>query len=293
MGKQSFNAKRGNLWKFDPKDLVLIGLDTDDNEDHELYDKRVFFPLDESTVRNIMKFGVKQSVTFRNNNGVPEVVDGRRRVLHAREANKRLEEIGDPPVFVPANLDYGDDNYFSSVSISLNEIRLNDDLMTKAEKAVKLLQRNGGDIEDVAMAFGVSSMTIRNWIKLPELANPVKDAIVDGKISASAASKLHGMPKKDQVAALNLSFKDNDANDGGDGENKKAKKVTAKDVEKQATGKVSPPTKKVLSRLVHDDDLAKNIEPEGLYWIKVIIGEHIPDKDCAMGQLLEKAGYKY
>jgi ParB family chromosome partitioning protein len=285
MGSQSFKAKRGNLWNFDPEQVVVIGKDTEDGLEHELYDKRIDLPLDESMVLNIMAFGVKQSITVRRGStGNPEVVDGRRRVLHAREANKRLSKAGEPTLTVPAVLERGSADYFEGIAISLNEIRLDDDIMTKAEKAVRILQRNGNDIEKTAMIFGVSGTTIKNWIKLVELAPKVKKAVVNGEISASAASQLHGLEKEQQVAELNKLSET--AKQSG------KKKATTKSA-KKATGKTTAPGKRVLMRLIEDEDLSKAIDPATVYGIKLALGEHLPDENSKLGQLLVKAGYSY
>lgn len=285
MGQQSFKAKRGNLWNFDPDQVVVIGKDTEDGPEHELYDKRVNLALDESMVLNIMAFGVKQSVTVRKGSGgKPEVVDGRRRVLHAREANKRLAKAGDPLLTVPAVLEHGSTDHFEGVAISLNEIRLDDDIMTKAEKAVRLLQRNGNDIDKAALIFGVSGTTIKNWIKLVELAPKVKKAVSNGEISASAASQLHGLEKEQQVSEL-AKLTDSAKQSG-------KKKATTKSA-KKATGKVTTPGKRVLMKLITDEELSKSLEPEMVYGIKIALGEHVPDKESKIGQLLVKAGYNY
>lgn len=285
MGAQSFKAKRGNLWNFDPDQVIVIGKDTEDGPEHELYDKRINLSLDESMVLNIMAFGVKQSVTVRKGpGGKPEVVDGRRRVLHAREANKRLSKAGEPTVTVPAVLERGSADYFEGIAISLNEIRLDDDIMTKAEKAVRVLQRNGSDIDQVAMIFGVSGTTIKNWIKLVELAPKVKKAVVSGEISASAASQLHGLEKEQQVAELSKLAET--AKQSG------KKKATTKSARK-ATGKTTTIGKRVLMKLITDDELSRHLEPETVYGIKIALGEYVPDKESKIGQLLVKAGYNY
>lgn len=284
MGRQSFSAKRGNLWQFDPDHLVIVGLDTEDGPEHELYDKRIHLPLDESMVLNLMAIGVKQSVTIRKSGDTAQVVDGRRRVIHAREANKRLKKAGDPTIVVPAVLERGSDGYFEEVSISLNEVRLDDEIMVKAEKAVKLLQRNCQDVNRTALIFGVSGTTIKNWIKLVELAPKVKKAVVNGEISASAASQLHGLEKEEQVAELDKLTET--AKQSG------KKKATTKSAKKSA-GKVTTPGKKVLMKLITDEKLSSGLEPEMVYGIKLALGEHVPDKESKIGQLLIQAGYNY
>lgn len=285
MGKQSFSAKRGNLWQFDPKDLVVIGIDTDDGPEHELYDERAKLPLEEPTVLNYMAIGVKQSVTIRKGpKGKPEVVDGRRRVLHAREANKRLKKAGDPEIRVPAVLEHGSEVHMGLTAIALNELRLEDDTLTKANKAVRLLNRNGNDYEAVANAFGVSVTAIKNWVKLIELSPKVKKAISEGQISASAASQLHGLDKEAQAHKLKKLTT---------GAKKKGQRRPTMKSAKKETGKKTVPGKRVLLKLITDEELSKSLDDGLIHGIRLALGDHIPDENTKLGQLLVKAGYVY
>jgi len=201
-------ATRLSIFKYDPTDpeLVIIGLDTKDGPEHELYDERINLPLDDSMLANISALGVKEPIIVRKTPGkgakTYEVVDGRRRLMHARQAHKTLLKQGEPGLRIPVMVEAGSDEHVATVAISMNEIRLDDDVLTKAAKAERLMSRLGGDKKAVANAFGVTTVTIDNWAKLMELAAPVKKAVASGQLSAHAASKLHGMDAKDQVAEL-------------------------------------------------------------------------------------------
>lgn len=289
MGSQAFSkdtAKRGNLWQFDPNAIVIIGVDTKDGVEHELYDERAFLPLDESMVLSIMDMGVQESITVRKNGatGKAEVVNGRRRVLHAREANKRLKKAGDPLVMVPAILTSGSEERMQAKAIALNEIRTDDPMMVKVAKCERLLERNGNDYKAAAIAFGVTTAAIKNWMKVSELAAPVKKAIDRGDISASAAAQLHSLEKEAQVKKLG---------ELTEGAKKKGKKKASTKAAKSAAGKSTTIGKRVLKKLIEDEELSAKLEPEMVFGIKLAIGEHVPEAGSKLGKLLAKAGHTF
>lgn len=289
MGSQSFDkntASRGNLWQFDPKSLVVIGVDTNDGPEHELYDERAFLPLDDSMTASMMDMGVKQSVTIRKNpaTGKAEVVDGRRRVLHAREANKKLKKAGDPLIKVPCILEHGSEERMQETAIALNEIRYEDPMMIKVAKCQRLLERNGNDFKAAARAFGVTTAAIKNWVKVSELTPKVRKAIDKGEISASAAAQLHGMEKEAQIAELEKLTAD--AKKAG------KKKATTKSA-KKAAGKKTAVGKRVLMKLITDEEIADKVDPAIVFGIKLALGEHVPAAGSKFGRLLEKAGHTY
>lgn len=274
----------GRLYRFDPNDLIVIGLDTKDGPEHELWDERIKLPLEEPMVVNIMSLGVKETVTVRQGEKGYEVVNGRRRVLHAREANKRLKSQGEPLVKVPATVEVGDDVHMEKLTISLNEIRRDDDTLVKAEKCMRLLHRNGGDYKDAARVFGVSVAAIKNWSKLAELAPKVKRAVAAGEISASAAAELHGVSKDSQVAKLDKLMSSAKAGGG--------KKATVTRVKKAAGRRVAVP-KRVLLKLVDDEDLSTALHAEMISGIKLALGVFTPPETTKLGKVLMQAGFKY
>lgn len=278
-------AKRGNLYHFDPNEPYIIGVDTKDGPEHELWDERIKLPLDESMVVNIMAIGVKETCLLRHNKAAEryEVVDGRRRIMHAREANKRLKKAGEELVYVPCMLEAGDEAHMAGVAISLNEIRKDDNTLVKAEKCMRLLQRNGNDYKAAAIRFGVSVAAIKNWAKVAELPAPVKKAVRDGEISASAAAELHGLEKEQAVAKL--------AKLVGTAKATGKKKATTASAKKEA-GKRTAVPKRVLLKLVKDEDLSSGVEPEVIFGIKLALGVHLPPEGSKLGKILAKAGFK-
>ncbi|KAA0888798.1 ParB/RepB/Spo0J family partition protein [Oryzomonas rubra] len=194
--KTAVEASRTNAWLIEPDRLVLI---TDPG--HPLYDPRVDLPLDEALVRNIMVNGVIEPIIITKEGDDLVVVDGRQRTKNAREANRRLVEQGKEPIKAVCMIRRGDDSSLFGVLISANENRQDDTPLGRADKLNRYLNM-GRSEEEACIAFGVSMPTIKTWLAMLTLADPVKKAIEHGTISASAAVKLADLPKPKQEAAL-------------------------------------------------------------------------------------------
>jgi ParB family chromosome partitioning protein len=247
MGKSALDGKRMNAFRYEPHEFVIIGIDTDDGEEHPLYDVTERHEIDEGMVLNIMELGVKEPVVVMKEPDDSErgyrvvLVDGRRRVLHARAAVEQMRKLGEPgSVLVPCVLEKGSDDLLERVSASLNMVRKDDSVLGKAERVARMLRRNGGDYAEVAVTIGSTEKTVRTYEKLMELSAKVKKAVNDGRISATAASKLSDLPKDEQEERLKKLLEES----GG-------KKVTIRQT-KAATsnGKPMAPKKRVLKKLV-------------------------------------------
>jgi len=201
MGGQAFEAKRTSAFLFDPDDLVIIGVDTDDDEEHHLYDPRVKHKIPASMVDNITEMGVIETISVTKVGKSAVVVDGRRRVLAARKANKKLRDRGEEPVTVPALLKRGTEEGLMGMLISGNEHRLDDDPISRAEKAQKLKNRGRTNVA-IGLYFGVSGTAIGNWLKVLDCIPAVKNAVRSGKITMSAAIELADMSPDGQKNAL-------------------------------------------------------------------------------------------
>lgn len=259
MGKQALPYNRQNLWLVDPDDLVIV-----EDEGHHLFDPtRTFLPVDEAMALNVMVYGVIEPVSGRKNpEGQVEVIDGRRRVKAAREANRRLAAEGKAPIRVPVVLKAGDPSRLYGVMVSANEHRLDDTVLSKARKAARHFDM-GADKGEVANAFGVSTVTIDNWLKLLS-ADPALIAEVEkGNISASAATEVAGKPKA-QKALLARAQK---------GEGKKRERIASTSARPgQAT------IRKALVELrkqcrVKDPPLAKMAMATALGWVLGAVSE--------------------
>jgi len=194
--KTAIDAPRTNAFMVEPERLVLV---TD--KEHPLYDPRVHDAPEESLIRNIMVYGVIEPVIVRTNGDAIEVVAGRQRVKASIEANKRLEAEGKEPLRVPCMVKRGQEADLFGVTISENEQRRDDTPLAKADKAQRLLNM-GKTEEELAIAFGVSRQTVKNWLKLQELSAPVRKAVERGEIPATAAGELSGLSGEEQKKRL-------------------------------------------------------------------------------------------
>ena len=197
MASKIDGTKRTNLFHFQPENLTLV---TDPN--HPLYDPRVHEPVNEAFVLNVMAHGVLEPILIRRNGSeIIEVVAGRRRVKAALEANVRLAAQGLATISVPARLMIGNERSVMQMMIVENEIRLDDTVLGKAGKALRLIT-NGCTNDEVAIVFGVSVNQVGNWLALFELSENVRAKVSDGSISATAAIALKDMTREQQDVEL-------------------------------------------------------------------------------------------
>lgn len=218
MSGQLLDGKRETVFMMDPADLKIIGIDTSDGPDHQLWDERIKLPLDEGMVLNIMALGVRQSISVvvqgAGENKIALVVDGRQRVRHAREANKRLAAQGEPIVRVPVMAEKGmEEKLQDMLAVSLNAIRQDDPVMVKAAKAGRMKAR-GHTFQEIAVAFGVEAQTVGLWININSLSTSVKEAINEGRITPTAAGALASLTPEQQKEALDNLLAESAANGG-------------------------------------------------------------------------------
>lgn len=213
MGKQAIpGAGRGQVFYIPADRVTIIGFDTKHKKgEHPLWDERAAEPPSESLVRNIAVHGVKNAVKIRKNGlhekgpyegeHVLEVIDGRDRTKSCREAAKRADKAGEVAPLLKVEFERGSEDAQVSTMIMLNEQRKDDGIMVKAAKATRVLGM-GHTEEQVANLFGVEVQSVNRWRKLVELAPAVQRAIELGKISATAAVRLHKLGHDEQIEKL-------------------------------------------------------------------------------------------
>ena len=254
---------KGTVFKIPPEDLVL-----ETREGNLLFDRRATEEPDESLVKNIMYQGIISPISvIKSEDGRPLVVAGRRRVIAAREANRRLEKQGKPAIItVPCVKSNGkSDVDLFGVYVSENSLRRDDTPLSKARNAAKLMMLSDS-IERTAIIMGVTTQTITNWMRLLELSETVQKAVDNSEISASAALELHGMSFKDQDETIEKVKQEPPA------KGRKKGKVTASEVSK-AAGKPRRKMrsrKEITKRLVEvegSSDQHSLVEVEVLKWV--------------------------
>ena len=237
MGSNSMKGMKGvgrtDAFLIDPDELSLV-----DDPAHPNYDRRIHLPLKEELVLNIMALGVIKPVVIGAEwKGHPAVVDGRQRVRHAREANRRLKARGEAVIRVACVRRRGTDAELAKVSVSANEFAQNDEPIAKAEKAARLLGL-GATNDEVCLAFGWSIKTLKAHLALLEAAPAVQKAVAAGELAVSAVPKL---PTEHAAATKVLADL---TKDGG--------KATVRKAARIARGKpaITAPTKDDVERLL-------------------------------------------
>lgn len=191
-------AGKTNVLFFDPDALTLI---TDPN--HALFDRRALLPPDEALVQNIMKHGVIEPIVVSKDpeTGMTFVVDGRRRTIAAREANRRLIAAGDKPYRITAIPRREKMATLNSLMVATNEIRRPDSPINRAEKIAGMRQRGHTDAE-IAIDFGIQPGAVGAQLKLLDCCGMVRDALEAGEITVATALKLARFQPDAQRVAL-------------------------------------------------------------------------------------------
>lgn len=247
-----------------PKNLLIAGIDTDEGptESFLVDDDKPRFKVDPAMVASIITHGVREPVTVRSIDGKLYIVKGRRRVLHAREAEKRN---GNKPVEVPYIVQEGGDTVDAKLDdIISNGFRAGHSEMAQARKAKHMLDC-GEDAGKVAAALGVSKSTLANRLKLLDLHKKVQKAVDEGRVSVMAALELHGLDAEKQEEALEKLETDGSKR----GQAKNAAKTAGKN---KAAGSEGGITKGYLKKLL-ECDATENLDPMAVKMIRWVTGE--------------------
>lgn len=255
--KKAFDAGRNTMWSFDPLELCIVGgkclskeeqgpLDTAVDENDPLWDKRLYETLSEEFIANISTFGVDTPILVVKRDGVPMVVAGRRRVRAARVANRKRKSRGEVLMKVDAKQKRDTDAGLLGAMLQENEVRENDNLLTKLDKAKRLMNA-GVSPEDTALRCGVSLAHFKTWLAFDDNAlTATKKAVEAGKISPSTAITLARIkePEK-QKEALDSVLEH--VSQGGKSSPRVAKNAAK---EKGHTGKAGVTDKRTLAKLL-------------------------------------------
>jgi ParB family chromosome partitioning protein len=189
----SGDIKRQDMFLVPPEALTIV---TD--RAHPLFDERALWPVSEPLKRSIVAIGIKEQVLVVKDGDRLLVVDGRQRVKAALAANDDLRAYNSPGlVKVPCTICRGNELDHLTTAIATNEIRQDDDVITKCHKLVRYLDL-GHDEEEAALAFGVDRAQIRNWLDLAGVAPQVQQAVQNGELSKSAALDEAKKPRAQQ-----------------------------------------------------------------------------------------------
>jgi len=285
MGRRTPLGPRKSLFLGNPDDVTLVGKDTQDGPEHPLYDPRVLEKPDPLMVANIKRVGVKKAVLVRRVDEEIQIVDGRRRIINAREANIELHDEGKEEIRVPMMLEKGKDEDLFETMVLANCFTKQPSPIENARLLERYLAFEGKSDADAAEIFGVTTRTIANWKDMLKLDPQVQQAVHQQWLSATAATKLVSLEPQQQQAAL----KELEAT------KKAGKRVTVTQAAKQAnraSDTQNAPPKRVVRKLLAldpDDLWNAGLEEEFLKGVRWVLGDLPSEKVKGMKKLLRKA----
>jgi ParB family chromosome partitioning protein len=158
------------------------------DKQHVLYDRRVELPLEDSLVESIADIGVLHPIEVRKVGDNYEVIDGRRRVLHAREAQRRYP---DRKIAIPVRPVTRRDSEAARDATVSNAQRRDSSPVTRGEEAIRLMESFGWGQDDVCRFFGAGWPAIQSWIKVAQDASDcVKEALENDQITLTKAIRI-------------------------------------------------------------------------------------------------------
>ena len=174
----------------DPR-LKIIGLDTDDDASHSLYDERInvitLVEPDEDGkavltpfAKSILSRGIVSPIVCTVEGGQWLVVDGRQRLRAARLIQERTGKPMSVPVMAQNIKGLNDED--RDLTIMLNEARTDDDPVTRAEKVTRFV-KSGVTKDNCCDIFSVSMPSLNRLIRFIE-GSPTTDAAGDKLKSA-------------------------------------------------------------------------------------------------------------
>lgn len=207
--KHDVGVKDRTYKMYNPKDVVIIGFDTEDGTEHSLCDPiSNNTPTGEVGVRYAMEHGIDDPCIAMRDGERVLIWKGRKRTRDCREANVRLEAEGKPLRMLPVIIKKGayDAKGVRAERVMENWIRRNLSLLDKAHEANELLEHGEATKEELAERLGVKPARLKEILDLVNLSQPAKDAVNSGRISPSAIQPLTKMSVDDQRKALILSL---------------------------------------------------------------------------------------
>lgn len=179
--------------------------------EHPQWEDRALTSPDEGIVNAMLLLGATETITVMkevvHDDGKQDyvVVSGRRRVIAAREVNRRIREDPKKYAHLPGELRLtmsirsGDVVHGMLVGTASNEFRKPVPVLRKAQRA-KLMLDWGADPKDVATALGVSVQTVTgDYMDLLSASEEMLAAVRRGEESAARAIKQgRSKKKKDQ-----------------------------------------------------------------------------------------------
>ena len=194
---------RKDMSTADPDDLVIV-----DTPGHPLYQPaRNIKPLEEWMVLSIMANGVIQAIKVVRGPMVKgrwtlEVVYGRQRVRHAREANKRLRAAGLPTIMIEVIIiDRSPEQLRMMVEIE-NTHRTDYTPYELATTAAESLARGASEEAVCNRSFKGDKVLMRRHLDILRCCPEVQRAVIDGDLNFKAIDSLVKLSLEEQAAEV-------------------------------------------------------------------------------------------
>lgn len=205
MGIRDVASGRTDAYPFDPEKLVIVGRDTDDQDQLSLFNgtrSNLDGFISEEMIQSVMDVGVIQPIVVAWRNKRVEVVDGERRTLALREGNKRLIKHGHAPKTILGVVKGGSDADLVEAMMIANEHRLENPPSIKAENIVRYLEVTGKTEKQAAASFGVTRQTINNYTRVNKCCDEVKKALDEKKVRMNDILTFHKLDQQGQLEEL-------------------------------------------------------------------------------------------
>jgi ParB-like chromosome segregation protein Spo0J len=305
MAKTALDAERETLWKLDPDKIVIVGYDTDDGLEHPLVNERLLKMKREGfnrpeLIASLMAEGQQQNVVVRKNGQDDagedrlECVIGRNRVLAGREVKRLLREAGGDGVFMlravlRKNNDVGS---LTGAVAAENGVRYDDDMLTKARDAQRLLDMGQSKL-DVARKMGMRSVEVLdNHLRVLELSPKMQDAVERGVITATAAATFADMSHEDQDAKIAEAEAAGIIISVPEARRQKKARSAARNGKssKEVSTRGKGITIGVLRKVADDEKFTDSLGTEAARLLKWVIGEGSHRSVPGLGQALRRVG---
>lgn len=175
---------------FGDQDLLQINV--------ELIDRNPFQPRQEfektaldELVSSIKKHGVIQPLAVRRCGDRYQLIAGERRLLASKQAG--LESV-------PCQVREMDDKQTCEVAIEENMKRKDLNVLEKAEAFQKYIQEFNTNVEELANQLSLNRSTVTNYLRLLELPEPVKQALLADQITNGHARALLSLSEPFQIS---------------------------------------------------------------------------------------------
>jgi hypothetical protein len=223
MANQDSRLSRVRTYAISPREVCLIGRaklqadgkklsnvgsrDTDHGSvsEHPQWQERAREPYDEATVLNYLANGVILPVVaikeVVHDDGQQDyvIIDGRGRIINAREAERRRQEDPKwshlPPIRVRLIIRKGGTLDGLKVAASANEFRKPPSVLARARGAKLMLDHNASE-EEVCVTYGIGQQQLDNWLDGLGASDQLLAAVERGEDSFSSAVEQAKKKKK-------------------------------------------------------------------------------------------------